>query len=288
MKQGRLVVITGLSGSGKSTAAQALEDQGFFVVDNLPLVLLPQFMELPQQFDGRSTPVAVVIDVRNQEYLSDYREILQQLKAAGHQVDVLFLDAADDVLVRRYSETRRRHPLNRKQGVLESVRQERHLLTEVMGQATITIDSSYLTPHQLRSKVLQIGFGGDQNYPLAIVLQSFGFRHGLPPGSDLVMDVRFLPNPHFVPELRPHTGLAAAVSEYVLQQSTTEQFLEKFLDMMTFLLPHYRQEGKSYLTISIGCTGGRHRSVAIVEKLFQELQPPFATMEIFHRDIAKE
>ncbi len=288
MKQGRLVVITGLSGSGKSTAAQALEDQGFFVVDNLPLVLLPQFMDLTQQFDGRSTPVAVVIDVRNQEYLSSYREILQQLKTVGHRIDVLFLDAADEVLVRRYSETRRRHPLNQKQGVLESVRQERHLLTEVMGQATITIDSSYLTPHQLRSKILQIGFGGEVNYPLAIVLQSFGFRHGLPPGSDLVMDVRFLPNPHFVPELRLHTGLATAVSEYVLQQSETQQFLGKFLDMLSFLLPHYRREGKSYLTISIGCTGGRHRSVAIVEKLFQELQAPFATMEIFHRDIAKE
>ncbi len=288
MKRGRLVIITGLSGSGKSTAARALEDQGFFVVDNLPLVLLPEFMELPQQSAGRSTPVAVVIDIRNQDYLSSYREILQQIKDAGHQVDVLFLDAADDVLVRRYSETRRRHPLKQKEGVLESVRQERRLLAEVMGRATITIDSSLLTPHQLRAKVLQIGFGGDESYPLAVLLQSFGFRHGLPAGSDLVMDVRFLPNPHFVPDLRPHTGLAAAVSDYVLSQPTTQQFLSSFLGLLKFLLPHYHQEGKSYLTISIGCTGGHHRSVALVEKIYQELSAPFMTMEVLHRDIAKE
>lgn len=288
MKRGRLVIITGLSGSGKSTAARALEDQGFFVVDNLPLVLLPQFMELPLQSAGPATPVAVVIDIRNQDYLSRYREMLQQIKDAGHQVDVLFLDAGDDVLVRRYSETRRRHPLNQKEGVLESVRKERRLLAEVMGRATITIDSSHLTPHQLRAKVLQIGFGGEESYPLAVLLQSFGFRHGLPAGSDLVMDVRFLPNPHFVPELRPHTGLAAAVSDYVMSQSATQQFLTSFLDMLQFLLPHYHQEGKSYLTISVGCTGGHHRSVAIVEKLAQKLSGPFMTLEVLHRDIAKE
>jgi len=288
MKRGRLVIITGLSGSGKSTAASALEDQGFFVVDNLPLVLLPQFMELPERFEGSSTPLAVVIDIRNQEYLSHYREILQEIQDAGHQVDVLFLDAADEVLVRRYSETRRRHPLKQKEGVLESVRKERRLLAEVMGRATITIDSSHLTPHQLRAKVLQIGFGGEKNYPLAVLLQSFGFRHGLPAGSDLVMDVRFLPNPHFVPELRPHTGLAAAVSDYVMTQPATQQFLTSFLDMLRFLLPHYHQEGKSYLTISVGCTGGHHRSVAIVEKLYKELSAPFMTLEVLHRDIAKD
>jgi UPF0042 nucleotide-binding protein len=230
----------------------------------------------------------VVIDIRNQDYLSRYREILQQIKDAGHQVDVLFLDAADDVLVRRYSETRRRHPLNQKEGVLESVRKERRLLAEVMGRATIAIDSSNLTPHQLRAKVLQIGFGGEESYPLAVLLQSFGFRHGLPAGSDLVMDVRFLPNPHFIPELRPHTGLAAAVSDYVMAQAATQQFLTSFLDMLQFLLPHYHQEGKSYLTISVGCTGGHHRSVAIVEKLSQELRAPFMTLEVLHRDIAKD
>ncbi len=285
---GRLVIVTGLSGSGKSTAARALEDQGYFVIDNLPLVLLPDFMELSHQSAGLATPVAVVIDIRNQDYLSRFREILLQIMNAGHQVDVLFLDAADDVLVRRYSETRRRHPLKQKEGVLESVRQERRMLAEVMGRATITIDSSLLTPHQLRAKVLQIGFGGDQNYPLAVLLQSFGFRHGLPAGSDLVMDVRFLPNPHFVPGLRPQTGLSAAVSDYVMSQAATQEFLSSFLGLLKFLLPHYHQEGKSYLTISIGCTGGHHRSVALVEKLHQELSAPFMTMQVLHRDIAKE
>ncbi len=288
MKRGRLVIITGLSGSGKSTAARALEDQGFFVVDNLPLVLLPEFMELSPQSAGSSTPVAVVIDIRNQDYLSRYREILQQIKEAGHQVDVLFLDAADDVLVRRYSETRRRHPLKQSEGVLESVHQERRMLSEIMGLATITIDSSLLTPHQLRAKVLQIGLGGDKSYPLAVLLQSFGFRHGLPAGSDLVMDVRFLPNPHFVAELRPRTGLDAAVSNYVMAQPSTQEFLTSFLGLLNFLLPQYHQEGKSYLTISVGCTGGHHRSVALVEKLHQELNAPFMTMEVLHRDIAKE
>jgi UPF0042 nucleotide-binding protein len=207
---------------------------------------------------------------------------------AGHQVDVLFLDAADDVLVRRYSETRRRHPLKQKDGVPESIRQERRLLTEVMGRATITIDSSLLTPHQLRAKVLQIGFGSDQNYLMAVLLQSFGFRHGLPAGSDLVMDVRFLPNPHFVPDLRPQTGLSAAVSDYVMSQAATQEFLSSFLGLLKFLLPHYHQEGKSYLTISIGCTGGHHRSVALVEKLYRELSAPFMTMQVLHRDITKE
>ncbi len=288
MQHSRLVIITGLSGSGKSTAAQALEDQGFFVVDNLPLVLLPEFMELPQQSAGPASPVAVVIDIRNQDYLSRYQEILHQIEAAGHKVDVLFLDAADEVLVRRYSETRRRHPLNQKEGVMESVRQERRLLAGVMGRATITIDSSNLTPHQLRAKVLQIGFGGKQNYPLAVLLQSFGYRHGLPAGSDLVMDVRFLPNPHFIPELRSLTGLSAAVSEYVMSQTATQEFFGSFLNLLLFLLPHYHREGKSYLTISIGCTGGRHRSVAIVEELYQKLNAPFATIEVLHRDIAKE
>ncbi len=178
--------------------------------------------------------------------------------------------------------------MNQKEGVLESVRKERRLLAEVMGRATIAIDSSNLTPHQLRAKVLQIGFGGETSYPLAVLLQSFGFGHGLPAGSDLVMDVRFLPNPHFIPELRPHTGLAAAVSDYVMSQSATRQFLTSFLDMLKFLLPHFNQEGKSYLTISVGCTGGHHRSVAIVEKLSQELSAPFMTLEVLHRDIAKE
>jgi UPF0042 nucleotide-binding protein len=287
MRGRRLVIITGLSGSGKSTAARSLEDEGFFVVDNLPVVLLPEFMELNQPPGLTNDNLAVVVDVRNQEFLSEYPNILQKVRDAGHKVDVYFFDAADDVLVRRYSETRRRHPLMQKEGLSVSIGRERELLSEVMELATVIIDSSGLTPHQLRAKVVQIARGGETGFPLAVLLQSFGYRYGPPPGSDLVMDVRFLPNPHFIPDLRPLTGLSSAVSDYVLSQPATREFLQRFLELLKFLLPEYRQEGKSYLTISIGCTGGHHRSVAIVEHLRQELQEPYMTLEVMHRDIAK-
>jgi UPF0042 nucleotide-binding protein len=283
----RLVIITGLSGSGKSTAARALEDEGFFVVDNLPVVLLPEFMKLNQSSGTANGNVAVVVDIRNQDFLSEYRNILQKVRSAGHRVDVYFFDAADEVLIRRYSETRRRHPLMQKEGLSLSITRERRLLAEVMELATVVIDSSGLTPHQLRAKVVQIARGRGGTLPLAVLLQSFGYRYGLPAGSDLVMDVRFLPNPHFIPELRPQTGLSSAVRDYVLSQDATRDFLNRFLELLRFLLPAYHQEGKSYLTISIGCTGGHHRSVAIVECLRQELDEPFMTLEVIHRDIAK-
>jgi UPF0042 nucleotide-binding protein len=175
-----------------------------------------------------------------------------------------------------------------KEGLSASISRERELLTQVMELATVIIDSSGLTPHQLKAKVVQIARGGGARFPLAVLLQSFGFRYGLPPGSDLVMDVRFLPNPHFIPDLRPLTGLSQAVREYVLAQPATHDFLQRFLELIRFLLPEYRQEGKSYLSISIGCTGGHHRSVAIVEHLRKELQEPYMTLEVMHRDIAKE
>jgi UPF0042 nucleotide-binding protein len=286
MQGRRLVIITGLSGSGKSTAARALEDEGFFVVDNLPVVLLPDFMELHQPPDIVSNNVAVVVDIRNQEFLSEYRSILRKIQNAGHKVDIYFFDAADEVLMRRYSETRRRHPLMQKEGLSTSIGRERELLAEVMELATVIIDSSGLTPHQLRAKVVQIARGGT-GFPLAVLLQSFGYRYGLPLGSDLVVDVRFLPNPHFIPDLRPQTGLSEAVRDYVLAQPATREFLQRFVALLKFLLPEYRQEGKSYLTISVGCTGGHHRSVAIVEHLRNELQEPFTTLEVMHRDIAK-
>jgi UPF0042 nucleotide-binding protein len=256
-------------------------------VDNLPVVLLPEFMDLNQAPGTANSNLAVVVDVRNQEFLSEYRNILQKVRDAGHKVEVYFFDAADEVLMRRYSETRRRHPLMQKEGLSVSISRERQLLAEVIELATVVIDSSGLTPHQLRAKVVQIARGSGGGMPLAVLLQSFGYRYGLPVGSDLVMDVRFLPNPHFIPELRPQTGLSMAVREYVLSQSATLDFLNRFLDLLRFLLPAYRQEGKSYLTISIGCTGGHHRSVAIVERLRRELDEPSMTLEVMHRDIAK-
>ncbi|MEZ4600455.1 MAG: RNase adapter RapZ [Syntrophotaleaceae bacterium] len=288
MNRRRLVIISGLSGSGKSTAARALEDEGFFVVDNLPVVLLPDFMELQQPPGIVNNNVAVVVDVRNHEFLSEYKSILQKVQGAGHRVDIYFFDATDDVLMRRYSETRRRHPLMQKEGLSASISRERELLAEVKALATVIIDSSGLTPHQLRAKIGQIARGGaGAGFPLAVLLQSFGYRHGLPVGSDLVMDVRFLTNPHFIPDLRPQTGLSQPVRDYVLSQPDTQEFLKRFLALLKFLLPQYRQEGKSYLTISVGCTGGHHRSVALVEHLRKELQEPFISLEVIHRDIAK-
>lgn len=287
MSRARLIIITGLSGSGKSTAARSLEDEGFFVVDNLPPLLLPRLLELLEKDGGVKSDVAVVMDVRNREFLAGFEVIFSGAREAGYALEIYFFDASDDILTRRYSETRRRHPLAREEGVQEGIRRERRLLTELRDRATIIIDSSWLTPHQLRAKVVQIARGEEGRYPLVVQLQSFGFRYGIPPGSDLVMDVRFLPNPHFVPDLQPLTGLDSQVREYVLSQKPCREFLAHFQDLLRFLLPHYQHEGKSYLTISVGCTGGRHRSVAIVEALRSCLRSPGVSLELQHRDIDK-
>lgn len=288
MKRAHLIIITGLSGSGKTTAARALEDEGFFVVDNLPLVLLPEFLRLHARSGQGNSNVAVVVDVRNKPYLEGYRETLAEVRSAGHIVDVYFFDAVDEVLIRRYSETRRRHPLSQKEGVGESIRQERGLLTGLMELSTELIDSSWLTPHQLRAKVVQLVCGDSRGSSLAVLVQSFGYRYGIPPGSDLVMDVRFLPNPHYLPDLRPQTGLSPAVREFVLKQEACQEFLSRFSHLLDYLLPCYLNEGKSYLTISIGCTGGRHRSVAIAEYLRYSIHGENLAVEGLHRDVAKE
>lgn len=287
MSRKRVFVLTGLSGSGKSAAAHALEDEGFFVVDNLPMALFPHFLELAEQGGKLTADVAVVIDVRNREFLTGFEENLQDLKALGYQPVIYFFDASDETLIRRYSETRRRHPLAGTDGVPAAIRRERKLLEDLKRSATTVIDSSGLTPHQLRSRVVQIVQGEGGAAPLVVRLQSFGYRYGLPLESDLVMDVRFLPNPHFVEELRPLGGLDMAVSTFVLSQSACQEFLRYFKDLMMFLLPHYRKEGKSYLTISVGCTGGHHRSVAVVEALRPAFVGEGITLEVSHRDLAK-
>jgi UPF0042 nucleotide-binding protein len=287
MSRKRVVVITGLSGSGKSSAARALEDEGFFVVDNLPLALLPELLDLINQGVRFTSEVAVVIDVRNRDFLAGFEATLQQVVAGGHTLEIYFFDASDEVLIRRYSETRRRHPLGTKDGVTGAIIQERQLLTRLRDLATEMIDTSLLTPHQLRARVVQIVHGQGGGLPLAVQLQSFGFRYGIPAASDMVMDVRFLPNPHFVPELQPLSGLDAAVSDFVLSQEGSQEFLRHFKGFLAFLLPQYQAEGKSYLTISIGCTGGRHRSVAIVEELKAWLAADNVTLQVSHRDIAK-
>jgi len=283
----RVVIITGLSGSGKSSAARALEDEGFFVVDNLPLALLPEFLGLVEQGVRFTTEVAVVIDIRNRGFLAGFEKTLEEVRQFGYELEIFFFDASDEALTRRYSETRRRHPLGLRGGVAEGIRQERLLLSELRGQATAIIDSSRLTPHQLRDVVVRRVRGAGEALPLVVHLQSFGFRYGLPAESDLVMDVRFLPNPHFVPELQPLTGLDSRVRDFVRAHPETREFLERFEALFTFLLPQYRREGKSYLTVSIGCTGGQHRSVTIVETLRASFAEADVTLDVVHRDINK-
>lgn len=282
----QLVIISGLSGSGKSTGARALEDAGFFVIDNLPLVMLPDFLALTDHSYER---VAAVVDARSSAFLGDCKDILRQIKAEGHLVDVLFFEASDHDLVKRFSETRRRHPLVQKEGILSAIGREREVTTGLRNLATIIIDSSGLTVHQLRQRVMASVLGTEEREGrVNLLVQSFGFRNGLPLGADLVFDVRFLDNPHFIEELRPATGLDPQVSSYVLSQPDYRAFLDKLKDLLFFLLPRYLKEGKSSLTIGIGCTGGRHRSVAIAEDLGPYLLGTGCTVQVSHRDIDKE
>jgi UPF0042 nucleotide-binding protein len=279
----QLVIITGLSGSGKSTGARALEDAGFFVVDNLPLVMLPDFLSLTDQGYEK---VATVVDARSSDFLGGCHEVLQSIKAEGHEVDVLFFEASNHDLVRRFSETRRRHPLVQKEGILAAIDRERDIMSGLRSLATIVLDSSGLTVHQLRQRVLASVLGSaDHEGQLQLQVQSFGFKNGLPLGADLVFDVRFFDNPHFVEELRPKTGLDPEVSNYVLSQTDYQTFLGKLKDLLFFLLPRYCQEGKTSLTIGIGCTGGRHRSVAIAEDLGPYLLGTGSVVQVNHRDI---
>jgi len=287
MKRGRVIIISGLSGSGKSCAARALEDEGFFVVDNLPLNLLHRLLVDVRAGVLTSDNLAVVIDVRNREYLAGLEATLEQLRSAGIDFEIIFFDAADEVLVRRYSETRRRHPLARTEQVTEGIARERQLLQQIKNNATRIVDTSWTTPHQLRRELVQSLDEDGPQQPLAVLLQSFGYRYGVPSGSDLVMDVRFLPNPHFIPELQPLTGEDQAVREFVLNNPVCQEFMKHFEGLLHYLLPRYRQEGKSYLTVSIGCTGGRHRSVSVVEHLRQRLPQEGILLETAHRDIAK-
>ncbi|MBW6509892.1 MAG: RNase adapter RapZ [Desulfuromonadales bacterium] len=282
----RLMIITGLSGSGKSTAARVLEDQGFFVVDNLPLVMLPDFMQRARQELCRYTDVAVVIDVRNRSFLTDHVGTFEQLRTAGHQVEILFFEADDDELLQRFSETRRAHPLALTGTVQEGIEKERRQLKPLRDAAAKVIDSSHLNVRQLRDLVLE-HIGAEYSARLIVNLESFGYRYGLPPAADLVFDVRFLPNPHYLPELRPLTGLDKGVRDYVLMQPEAREFRRHLDNLLTFLLPHYRKEGKSYLTIGIGCTGGRHRSVSIVEDLYQYFPVRDVIIQKNHRDVAK-
>jgi UPF0042 nucleotide-binding protein len=281
-----VVIITGVSGSGMSSALKAFEDFGYFAIDNLPVQLIPTFVRLCDE-SSEIDRTALVVDVRSREFLGMFPRIYDELDSKGVNLKVLFLEADEEVLLRRYSETRRPHPLP-DQDVVVAIRQEREMLAEIRDRADIVIDTSDLTVHTLRYAIKERFAEKSGGHELNVTISSFGFRHGLPRGLDMLFDVRFLPNPHFVPELRAYTGRDSEVIEYLQSQSEVEETLARFVDLLTYLLPRFQREGKSYLTVGVGCTGGRHRSVMVADAINKRLAELGYKTKVVHRDIAKD
>ena len=278
------LIITGVSGAGGSTAGDTFEDLGWFVIDNLPPALISKVVELVQTPGSTTEKVALV--VRTEHYLDELSTAMEQLRESSARVRVLFLEASDEVLVRRYENTRRRHPMSGSDRVSEAIERERTLLEGVKSQADVVVDTSDLNVHQLRDRLLDL-FARDSETGLQTTVVSFGYKHGLPLDVDLVFDCRFLPNPHWVDELRPFTGLDAPVQDYVRSQPETGEFLRRLDDLLALLLPAYVKEGKSYLSIAVGCTGGTHRSVFLAEELGTILRKRGFDPMVKHRDLGK-
>ncbi len=280
-----IFIITGLSGSGKSTVMAALEDAGFYCVDNMPVDLLPKFLELPIERDSEITGIALVMDLREKGFLSRYEDVFRQLKQKGYRFSILFLEAEEEILVRRYSATRRQHPLSAGRNLLEGIRAEKQQLQGLRSVADRIIDTSSFNVHELKSAILDIARKSKKLVPMRINVVSFGFKYGIPHDADLIMDVRFLANPYFIPELKDLDGEAQPIKDFVLKREQTQAFLKKYLDLLDYLIPLYEKEGKAYLTIAIGCTGGRHRSVTIAGHIFEHVRALGKTVGLNHRDI---
>lgn len=283
----RFVVVTGLSGSGKSQAIRALEDLGYFCVDNLPTPLIPTVAELSMHSGTEIDRAAIVVDVRDAQFLAAFPKVYRELKAMrGLSPLLVFLEAGEAALVRRFSETRRPHPLAGQGSVLEAIREERNRLSPIRGLADEVIDTSAMSVHELRAAFMKLFRDASLRQRMRVTLLSFGFKHGLPPDADLVLDVRFLPNPHFVTKLRRWTGRAPSVAAYALGGASAQEFMTRVGSLLAFVIPLYVAEGKSYLTVAVGCTGGRHRSVAVAEALRKRLGAiPGVTFRLRHRDI---
>lgn len=278
----KLVIITGMSGAGKTVAIQSFEDMGFFCIDNMPPSLIPKFWELIKE-SGKITKIALVVDLRSRSFFEEIQSMLVSIENTNFiDTQVLFLDASDEELVSRYKETRRTHPLAMDGLITEGIRKERAILEDLKPKATIVIDTTKLTPRQLREKINQ-EFKSSTDHGFRVEMVSFGFKYGLPIDADIVMDVRFLPNPHYINDLRPLTGMDQPVYEYVMSFPETEEFYEKFLDLLLTIMPGYVKEGKSSLTVAIGCTGGQHRSVALTERVGHALAKEYK-VNITHRD----
>lgn len=286
--QVEVVVVTGMSGSGRSTAIHALEDTGFYCIDNLPSALVEQFVALFAGSQVGRSRVALGMDLRDGGYVGAWPSVRKALEKAGHRVTVVFLDSDDAVLIRRYSETRRVHPLGSGRDLADAIRAERELLTPLEMAADVVIDTSTLSVHDLKRRLRSFAEGSQSYRGPSITLKSFGFKFGGMVDAHLLFDVRFLPNPFFVPELKPLTGLDPAVASHVLSNPVGADFLERLMGFLDYLLPQYAEEGRAYLTVGVGCTGGKHRSVAIVEECGRRLRQHGAAVVVRHRDIAKE
>ncbi len=281
----RFVLVTGLSGAGKSQALRFLEDLGYYCVDNLPALLIPTFADLVIRSDRQRRWIAVCIDARAGESLENLPALLDEVTELGLRPDILFLDSSDEVLLKRYSETRRRHPSSLTGSIEEGIRRERAMLEPIRARADLLIDTSATSVQELRERIATVFQGDKDAQKLLITVLSFGFKHGVPQESDVVFDVRFLPNPHYDPDMRPWTGNEPDVRDFVLNSGDAPEFLERLKGLMKFLLPRYAAEPKSYLTVSIGCTGGRHRSVAVARYLALFLRDLKYEVRLRHRDI---
>lgn len=281
-----VILVTGMSGAGRSTATRALEDIGWFVVDNLPPTLMTNVVDYVAQRTG-SRKVAVVADVRGGQLFEELRESLAAIKTAGHDLRVLFLEAGDEALVRRYESSRRPHPLQRDDSLLGAVQRERSLLSDLRADADIVIDTSNLNVHELRRSI-EASFGDDDHVALRATVMSFGFKYGIPVDADLVADLRFLPNPYWDPELKDLTGLDAAVNDYVVASEQAQEFLTKYAELIDLVEDGYLREGKRFVTIAMGCTGGKHRSVAMAENLSARLVKSGVEVRVVHRDLGRE
>jgi RNase adapter protein RapZ len=279
----QLVLLTGLSGSGKGSVLRAFEDLGFYCVDNLPVDLLPSFSEMYAQGAGEFERVALLVDAREGEKLKNFPAVYRQL-TREHPATLVFVEAGDDALLRRFSETRRPHPLGRELTVSEGIRQEKRLMAPIRKIADVILDTTKFNVHELRQFITD-RFQNPDRKPVLVSLVSFGFRFGVPPDADLIFDVRFLPNPHFVPQFRPLTGKDPRVARYIRSFPQTRQFLDRVDKLLKFLLPHYIREGKSYLTVGFGCTGGRHRSVMMAEAIRRQFHRRGQSVKVIHRDV---
>lgn len=286
MKNLKIIIITGLSGSGKSTAIAAFEDSDFYCVDNMPVDLLPKFLELPiEEHASEIAGLVFVMDLREKGFLSKYSSVFESIRQKGYNFEILFLEADEKILLQRYSQTRRQHPLSQNKSLLDGIKAEKKQLKDLKEKADRVINTSQYNVHELKSIIFNIAQESRKPVPMRISIQSFGFKYGVPHGADLIMDVRFLENPFFIPELKDLDGEDEEVKDFVLNNDKARVFLQKYLDLLEYLIPLYEKERKAYLTIAVGCTGGRHRSVVIAQYIYESIDKLGKQVGITHRDI---